>query len=96
MPVPQTRTALDPLKECVVPKAERETEVSKTARPAERAAGLTRRQAIQTAARTLAGAAGLAALSQRPGHAAEPRGGAKPAETLRIATCQFPVGASPV
>jgi hypothetical protein len=63
--------------------------------PAKRAARLTRRQIIQAATTTLAGAAGLAAISQQPGRAAQPPGGAKPAEKLRIVTCQFPVGAGP-
>jgi len=77
------------------PEAEDETEAPGTMRAAKRSVGLTRRQAIQAAATTLAGVAGRAALSQQPGSAAQPRGGAKPAEKLRIATCQFPVGASP-
>ena len=61
------------------------------------------------AGKALAGAAGLAALSQLPGgrrsNAAEalppttpptqPAHAAKPTEKLRIATCQFPVSASP-
>jgi predicted amidohydrolase len=65
---------------------------------------ITRRQAVQAAGKALAGAASLNALSSlsrgagfsNPGEA--PASQTTPADTnqkLRIATCQFPVGASP-
>lgn len=92
-----------------MPRAEHDIRVRMTLRPTEKAAGLTRRQAIKAAAKTLA-AAGIAALSPQPGggssraaeapppqtgRAGQPRHAAKLAGKLRIATCQFPVGAGP-
>ncbi len=65
---------------------------------------ITRRQAVQAAGKALAGAAGFNALAAMPraGESASaveaPRTGtpqANPAQTLRIATCQFPVSGNP-
>lgn len=89
-----------------MPSARRQIRASVASRPTEMAAGLTRRQAIEAAAATLAG---LAAMSRQPGgvavNAAEvppqtgrsgkPHPDAGPGGKLRIATCQFPVSASP-
>jgi predicted amidohydrolase len=92
-----------------MPGAERDTGASTTLDSADGAAPLTRRQAIKAAAKTLAGAAGLAALAQQPDvgatgaaeappqktRADQPPRNAGPAGKLRIATCQFPVSGSP-
>ena len=70
---------------------------------------ITRREAMVAAGKALAGVASLAALSQhhagvasgaaeaqqKPGPANPPGQEAKPGETLRVATCQFPVSGSP-
>ena len=61
---------------------------------------ITRRQAIETTGKALAGAAGLHAFAPFAGAAGAPSAeaapaGEKPAVKLRIATCQFPVGAHP-
>jgi predicted amidohydrolase len=75
----------------------------------DRASRITRREALATTGKTLAGMAGLAALSQLPdggvSNAAQappqptpsnpPAPGANPVEKLRVATCQFPVSANP-
>ena len=73
----------------------------------QKAAGISRRQAVKTAGKALVGLAGIAALPPLTGAAAQaqpqqavpaapPGHEANSAEKLRIATCQFPVSANPV
>ncbi len=91
-----------------MPRAEHDIRARTTLPPTEKAAGLTRRQAIHAAAKTLA--AGVLAMSQQLGDgpasagaapppqtdgAGKSRRDARPTSNLRIATCQFPVSASP-
>ena len=91
-----------------MPSAKYDVPSSMTGHWAEKAAGITRRDAVKAAGKALASVAGLAALSSLPGgelssaaeapspqttRAGQPSQRAKPTEKLRIATCQFPVSA---
>ena len=105
----RNRKGPDLLKECLVSQAEHNIPVCITLPATDSAARLTRRQAIKAAAETLA-VAGVAALSApagggsagaaesslpQTGRAGQRSHDARPAEKLRIATCQFPVGSRP-
>ncbi len=93
-----------------MPGGKHDVPVSLSLPSMEKAAGMTRRQAVQAAGKALAGVASLAALSSLPGgglsnaaaapspqtsQASQPGHRADPGEKLRIATCQFPVSANP-
>ena len=98
------------LKEYSMPDAKHDDHVHITLHSTEKVTSITRRQAVKAAGKALAGMAGLAALSPQPGgglsNAAEapspqttqvsqPGHDTNPVGKLRIATCQFPVGANP-
>jgi len=93
-----------------MPGAKDDIPVSVPLPSAEKSAAVTRRQAVKAAGKALAGIAGLTALSSQPGGGLSSATEAPSPQTtpvsqtshdasrtgkLRIATCQFPVGANP-